>query len=572
MKMRFSSLIVVLFLLLTASRDCGAVVVLNEIMFDPDGDESADEFVELFNISTLPVNLSGWTLSDDDGTDSLVDAGQGLMLGPRQYALIMDRDYIEQGSVTYDGIVPPEALIVTLHTNTIGDRGLSNSSGELVTIYNASGNIIDEYRYRPGNIEGHSEERIRSTNPSDSTNWRDSSVLHGTPGFRNSVTPPDRDLAVMSSATDPQFPAESSDFAFTVLVINSGTNPLGGLLRLSGDANADGQFTFLDSAAVPELEAGDSVAVQFNLRMPESGVFILNSVLRGGDDDQSNDSLTSLITSEESTSAIRINEIMYMPLAGHAEWVELVVTGERPVSTQGLLISDGQGVQDSTRRYSLPSLLLRPDEFLLVGADSLLLSESYPSATRVAILNDAQLTFNNGGDSLTLYDLHGEIVERLDYRPQWGGNAAGISLERVSFTANGNDGSNWGSSIASGGSTPGAVNSRSLPTPEHGTSLSAVPSPFTPNGDGTNDVCALNYRTEGPGEQVTLRVFDIRGRIVRTLGGETDAQGQGTVIWDGCDDDGVIARTARYIILLATKAGDGMTSRAKTTVILARPR
>ena len=120
-------------------------VVLSEIMFNPEGEESSDEFIELYNESSLPVNMSGWMVSDGEGTDTLVGSGMGLTVGPRQFVLIIDPDYIEDGSTTYDGLVPETALVVTISSFTFGSRGLSNSSAETVTIMQANENVVAEF-------------------------------------------------------------------------------------------------------------------------------------------------------------------------------------------------------------------------------------------------------------------------------------------------------------------------------------------------------------------------------------------------------------------------------------------
>ena len=50
---------------------CGTIasLVLNEILFDPFGDDAGREWVELYNASAAPVDLSGWRLTDDTGQD-----------------------------------------------------------------------------------------------------------------------------------------------------------------------------------------------------------------------------------------------------------------------------------------------------------------------------------------------------------------------------------------------------------------------------------------------------------------------------------------------------------------------
>ncbi|HEX9935123.1 MAG TPA: hypothetical protein VGB38_08005, partial [bacterium] len=50
-------------------------ITLTEVLFDPLGSEATDEFVEVFNTSQLDtIDLNGWRLGDESGTDPIVDA------------------------------------------------------------------------------------------------------------------------------------------------------------------------------------------------------------------------------------------------------------------------------------------------------------------------------------------------------------------------------------------------------------------------------------------------------------------------------------------------------------------
>ncbi|HEC95209.1 MAG TPA: lamin tail domain-containing protein, partial [Thermoplasmatales archaeon] len=40
-------------------------VVLNEIIYNPHGDEPENEWIELYNMEEYPVNLTGWYITDD---------------------------------------------------------------------------------------------------------------------------------------------------------------------------------------------------------------------------------------------------------------------------------------------------------------------------------------------------------------------------------------------------------------------------------------------------------------------------------------------------------------------------
>jgi hypothetical protein len=69
-----------------------------------------------------------------------------------------------------------------------------------------------------------------------------------------------------------------------------------------------------------------------------------------------------------------------------------------------------------------------------------------------------------------------------------------------------------------------------------------TPNPFNPS---TN----IRYRLGAPG-QVTLRVYDIRGRLVRTLVDDARDAGPHSVLWDGRDDGGTRVASGLYFYRL----------------------
>jgi len=156
-------------------------------MFDPAGPDGTDEFIEIFNLSEFEeVNLTGWKVGDSVDNDRIEDAGKGLILRPRQYAVILDGDYWESAQ-SYHSIIPDEALVLTIEGSTLGSGGLSNNRAETVVLFDAEDQIIFQYTYTLGNISGHSDEKIDLDKPDVPENWADSAVLNGTPGFQNSV-------------------------------------------------------------------------------------------------------------------------------------------------------------------------------------------------------------------------------------------------------------------------------------------------------------------------------------------------------------------------------------------------
>ena len=161
-------------------------IVINEVMYDP-SDESKGEFVELYNPTSAPVDVSGWKLSDD-GSD--VDDLAGFDGGPTTipvggYAVITDEDT--------NVSVPASAIHLTTGDGSICSYGLKNT-GETLKLNDSSGNLVDQVDYTsppmPSCANGYSLERINPLGSSnDPDNWGESEVDGGTPGEENSICP-----------------------------------------------------------------------------------------------------------------------------------------------------------------------------------------------------------------------------------------------------------------------------------------------------------------------------------------------------------------------------------------------
>lgn len=105
--------------------------------------------------------------------------------------------------------------------------------------------------------------------------------------------------------------------------------------------------------------------------------------------------------------------------------------------------------------------------------------------------------------------------------------------------------------VSAVGDTPGPAAIRLLPN---------APNPFNPSTLITFD---LPVDRTGP-TQVSLRIFDLKGRLVRVLMEETVDADRHTVRWDGRNDRGNGAPSGVYVYRLA--AGGQMQARTMTLV------
>ncbi|WP_166832093.1 beta strand repeat-containing protein [Thalassoroseus pseudoceratinae] len=134
--------------------------VINEVLFDPasgvpDGDAngdgvrsaSGDEFVEVINTGPGTLDISGWTLSDDDGGDFTFPAGTILQ---ENQALVLFGGGTPAGAFS-DGSTVPAAnpnfgnSLIFVDDGSIGS-GFSNS-GDLIQLIDAGSTVIDSVSY-----------------------------------------------------------------------------------------------------------------------------------------------------------------------------------------------------------------------------------------------------------------------------------------------------------------------------------------------------------------------------------------------------------------------------------------
>ena len=103
--------------------------------------------------------------------------------------------------------------------------------------------------------------------------------------------------------------------------------------------------------------------------------------------------------------------------------------------------------------------------------------------------------------------------------------------------------------------------------------VEASPRPFSPNGDGVNDLTTINYDLARlvDATPLSIQVFDLAGRRIRTLFSDAQKGGSFSQEWDGRNNAGQLVPPGIYIIGLDLDSDSGR-EKVATTVELAYPR
>ena len=112
-------------------------IVITEVLANPAGSETTQEFVEIYNAGDEDVALGGLLVADKSGSDVLPAA----ILAPGAFALIVGEKYDPAAG---GDAAPREGTLLVRVAGKLGSDGLSNA-GEPVRLLTAAGDVISQY-------------------------------------------------------------------------------------------------------------------------------------------------------------------------------------------------------------------------------------------------------------------------------------------------------------------------------------------------------------------------------------------------------------------------------------------
>jgi hypothetical protein len=251
-----------------------SAVVINEIMFHPSSEREDEEYIELFNTGTVPINLTGWRLR---GGVSFTFGN--ITLAPGGFLVVAAN--AAQFSAKYPSVA-----------NVIGDwRGVLSNTGEEIELENAAGQRVDRVEYADegdwavrirspffpqgwtwaddADGGGSSMELVTARLPNEAgQNWRASVMAQGTPGATNSTATNNPAPLIMDVKHFPFVPKSTDTVTITALVRDETTSVAVQLWHRTATNIATNAFTattMFDDGAHGDGVAGDGV---FGVTLP----------------------------------------------------------------------------------------------------------------------------------------------------------------------------------------------------------------------------------------------------------------------------------------------------------------
>jgi hypothetical protein len=253
-----------------------------------------------------------------------------------------------------------------------------------------------------------------------------------------------------------------------------------------------------------------------------------------GDKNQSNNSVIDTVYISYPEKSLLINEIMYDPLSGEPEWIELINNSNYEINLYGWCILDN--IDDETSGISEFITLLNNELIVIAGdeIDGITFQDDFPS-------------LNNSGDQLFLVDPAKHIIDNVNYQDDWGGSD-GFSLERITLFMDSNDPLNWGGSVNSFGSTPAEINSLYVNEIMEEGNLDISPNPFSPDNDRHEDELIISYNIPYTYSKLYIDIYSINGILVKSLSKGVIVPSNGFITWNGYNDNGRKCKLGIYIL------------------------
>lgn len=545
-------------------------IVISEIMADPTPQRSLpdNEWIEIRNTSSQPINLQGWRIrkaASQSGPfpDVSLDPDSMLIICGSSSLTAMQA-YGQAVSVTYF-------------------PSLSNS-GDLLILQSASGNVIHAVEYSDAwydnevkNDGGWSLEMRDVHNPcSGQTNWGASTdPSGGTPGRINSINASNPDVLPPNVVS-----AIFTDSLHAEILFNE---PLDSLIASHRSLfSIDPDIGVPDSVIIyPPLF--NKISLRFSVPAIASAIYKISvgSVV----DCSGNALITPAFIAAglpefADSNDIVVNEILFDPLTGGSDYVELYNRSNKIINLKDLLIANRSiiGAPSDPSAVSTDNYLLLPGDYAVVTTNRLSVVRDHDVLYPNKMIEATALpSFPDDEGHVLLMNNSGEIIDEVHYRDGWHypliSNDENVALERISADRPSSLPSNWHSASAdSKYGTPTYKNSQARPDEQEGREIEIIPPVFSPDNDGNDDFTLIRYEFNKPGYTVNIHVFDLSGRPVRYLEKSSLAGVRGFYKWDGLDDKGRALTPGPYIIYTEAFNTEGKVRKFKNSAVIAAMR
>ncbi len=267
-----------------------------------------------------------------------------------------------------------------------------------------------------------------------------------------------------------------------------------------------------------------------------------------------------------------LNEILTDPFVGGEDFIELYNISTKFLDLQNLIIRNESRGEE---KIIFSSFILYPGQYVAVSKNTDFLKSTYNTPEEALFLQNDLPAFNVSDAYIqVISNINGTrvVVDSFDYIEDHHfsllNNTKGVSLEKIVPDGVSNQADLWNSSSqANGFATPGYKNSNFATSPGSDTEEVFLDKKiFSPYSLGLDPFLLISYNVAKSGFLATVKIFDIDGFPVKTLYENLLIGNEGSLKWDGSDDELQFVKRGWYIIATQLFHPDGEVKSFKHTV------
>ena len=539
-------------------------IVINEIMADPNPVVGLPEweYVELYNTTEFGIDLKDWQIQIGANDNTFGN----YVLAPHGYVILCHSDAVSELR-QYGDCIGFSSFSVG---NTSSAMYLYNKSGVLISRVNFSSTWYHDPEKDNG---GWSVEQIDPLNPcAGASNWKASEdVSGGTPGRLNSVNGENNVAPQVERVS--MFGNQIVQLWFDQLM-----NPVELLEAqhfIVKETNEHPQLTVINPID------GTYVELHFDYGFEQGLVYtlIINGVTNCvGTTIEADSRVQFGIPNEITESSILINEILFDPIAPGVDYVELYNNTDKTFDLCTLMLgvireSFPNPADTTLKEITADSRLFLPKTYVLLSSNNEIVGQQYHCPTDNFVQMASFPSYANAGGTAILMGKDGTLIDAMVFSEKMHYPllkvTKGVSLERVSFDQPSMDSDNWHSAaerVHFG--TPGQPNSMMQNADYSQDEISISPEIFSPDGDGFDDACFINYHFDEAGYTMNTYIFSVAGQLIRHLAkGELVGQ-EGSVLWNGLDNNGNKVPVGVYVVVTEVFNFEGKVKQFKNAVVV----
>ncbi|MBR3492884.1 MAG: lamin tail domain-containing protein [Bacteroidales bacterium] len=539
-------------------------IVINEIMADPNPVVGLPEweYVELYNTTEFGIDLKDWQIQIGSNDNTFGN----FVLAPHGYVILCHNDAVSELR-QYGDCIGFSSFSVG---NASSAMYLYSKGGILISRVNFSNTWYHDSDKASG---GWSVEQIDPMNPcAGASNWTASTdASGGTPGRINSVNGENNVAPKVERVS--MFGNQIVQLWFDQQM--NSVELLETQHFLVEETNEHPQQTVVNPMD------GTYVELQFDHGFEQGIVYtlIINGVTNCvGTTIEADTHVQFGIPNDISDGEILINEILFDPIAPGVDYVELYNNTDKTFDLSALMLgvikeSFPNPADTTLKEITADSRLFLPKTYVLLSTNSEIVGHQYDCPTDNYVQMASFPSYANAGGTAILMGKDGTVVDQMAFSEKMHYPllkvTKGVALERVAFDQLSMDADNWHSAAESVHfGTPGYENSMMQSAEPSNDEISISPDIFSPDGDGFDDASFINYHFDEAGYTMNIYIFNVAGQLIRHLAkGELVGQ-EGSVLWNGLDNNGNKVPVGVYVAVTEVFNFEGKVKQFKNAIVV----